>query len=285
MIRASNLHRICTSRLEDNSESLQQSKQKLIEKVEAKKLVFSEDNIETYTTTQGLMTVAKDYIAEKEKYEAFLRDDLPMGAKTYMKELWLEMNYGFVSFSLGEEAMPLRKGKMVEEEAIKLIGQLYNIELSKNVERVTIDFLTGEGDVVYRDNLGSNIIRDNKSPISWNSFKNKIDISTEYYWQLIGYCYLYNAKEAYLDYTLMPTPKEILEEVKDKLGEEGYNLHLQMNENILKLEPRQRVKTFKLQCNLEDEIQFMLARVEKCKLYYQGLNYESCMNIFENKES
>lgn len=285
MIRASNLHRVCTNRLEDNSELLQQTKQKLIEKVEAKKLVFSEDKLEEYTTTQGLMTVARDYIAESKKYESFLRDELPMGAKTYMKELWLEINYGFIPFSLGEEAIPLRKGKMVEEEAIKLIGQLYGLEISKNIDRVNIDFLTGEGDVIYKDSLGTNIIRDNKSPISWNSFKNKVDISTEYYWQLIGYCYLYNAKEAYLDYTLMPTPKEILEEVKDKLGEEGYNLHLQMNDNILKLTPTQRVKTFKLQCNLQEEIDFMLSRVEKCKSYYNSLTYESCMNIFESKDN
>lgn len=281
MIRASNLHRVCTNRLEDNSESLNLAKSKLIEKVEGKKLVFSEEDIDIYTTTQGLMTVAKDYIAEREKYAAYLRDDLPMGAKTYMKELWLEIHHGFVQFSLGEEAMPLRKGKMVEDDAIKLIGELYGLNITKNTERKEEGFLTGEGDIIYTELFG-NVVRDNKSPISWNTFKNKIDISPEYYWQLIGYCYLYDGKEAYLDYTLMPTPKELLEEVRDKLGEEGYNLHLQMNENILKLTPKQRVKTFKLEADIQSEIDFMLARVSKCEDYYNNLTYETCMNIFSN---
>lgn len=279
MIRASNLHRVCTNRPVNNIESLNLAKSKLSEKVTSKKMEFLEENIDSYLTTQGLMTLAKDYISERDKYNSYLKDELPVGAKTYMKELWLEVNCGFIPASFGDDPISLRKGKLVEEDAIKLVGELYELPLTKNEVRIENGFLTGEADVVYM-NLFDKVIRDNKSPVSWSSFRTKIDIPTEYYWQLVGYCYLYGAKEAWLDYTLMPTPKELLDDIKEKLGEEGYNLHLQMNENILKLEPKQRVKTFKLDSNLEEDITFMLKRLKSCEEYYNNLTYNTCMNIF-----
>ena len=275
MIRASNLHRICSTRLEDNSASYQESRKKLIEKVTAKKLVFSEGDVETYTTTQGLMTVAKDYISERDKYA--------IGAKTYMKELWLEIHHNFVMLSSGEEGLPTKKGKLVEGDAIKLLSNLYGIPMVKNEERVEVDFLTGEADIVYVE--GSyKVIRDNKSPANWMTFRSKMGIPSEYYWQLIGYCYLYGAKKAYLDYTLMPTPEELLLELKDKIGEEEFELHKKMNEEILNLPPEKRVKTFLLKADLEKEIAFMLSRIEKCKEYFNTLNYDICMNINNLKE-
>jgi hypothetical protein len=278
MIRASGVHRICTHRLTDNTVQLNNSLALLEEKVQKKGLIFNLDDIETYTTTQGIMTVAKDFISEKDKYEAWIKDELPAGAKTYMKELWLQNNYNFVEFSLNEEGYATRKGKIVEERAIKLIAQYYNLDIVKHEGRLEIDFLTGECDVLYNNGV-NNVIRDNKSPISWSTFKNKTGITSDYYWQLIAYCYLYYATEAYLDYTFMPTPIEILDDVKDVLGEEEYQAHLLMNASIEDLEISQRIKTYKLNTDIQSEIEFMKSRIVKCKNYYDTLDYERCMNV------
>lgn len=284
MIRASNLYRICTNRPVNNVEDLNAAKNKLIEKVNGKKMIFSEEDIDTYLTTQGLITVAKDFLSEKEKYANYLRDELPVGAKTYMKELWLDTNYGFVEFSLNEEAFSLQKGKLVEDEAIKVIGSLYGLELKKNDKRVEKGFLTGEADIIYQGILGENIVRDNKSPISWVTFRNKYGIPAEYYWQLIGYCYLYDAKEAWLDYTFMPTPTEIIEAQKVNLTQESYDAHIKMNEVILNLPLDKRVKSYKLDTNISGEISFMLGRIDRCKEYYDTLTYEKCMNIQKQED-
>lgn len=288
MIRASNLYRICTNRPVNNIEDLNAAKNKLIEKVNSKQIVFSEEDIDTYLTTQGLMTVAKDYLSEKEKYRTYVKDELPIGAKTYMEELWLEINHGFTNISFGEEVLATKKGKLVEDDAISLVGKLYNLVLCKNTERVYKGFLTGEADVVFTDLWGDKVIRDNKSPLSWSSFRKKFGIPPEYYWQLIGYCYLYDARIAYIDYTFMPTPLSILDEMKERMGEETYQLHIQTNESILNLTPLQRVKTFALDTyrygTIESEIEFMLGRLERCHEYFNNLTYEICMNIFEQSE-
>lgn len=281
MIRASSLYRVCTDRLVDNTEDLNFAKEALKIKVEEKgDKVFSIDDIEEYKSTRGLVTLVKSYLSEKEKQIKFVEDVLPKGAKTYMKELWLETNVGLSPTPSIKDALPLRKGKLMEDEAIQLLSLHYNSPFVKNTERVSKGFLTGEADIVYFTDW-EKVIRDNKTPVSWESFRSKVGIPPEYYYQLIGYCYLYDAKEAYLDYTLMPTPTELWDDIEESLKVNIVQAHEKINKAILNMTPSQRIKTFKLTANIPEEIEFIKSRIDKCEEYYNTLNYELCMNIFD----
>lgn len=151
-----------------------------------------------------------DELLEKESKEP----ELSVGAKTYLKDVWLWFEKGFKEEVTSKQ---IRKGRNAEEDGINLIsfvdGVMYsNNNLQPNNGRVTKGHLTGAADVVTDFKLvEKKIVDDIKA--SWNpkTFMNT-NYSTLEEWQGRAYLYLYDADIFRLRRVLVDCPPDVLED-------------------------------------------------------------------------
>lgn len=129
---------------------------------------------------------------------------LSVGAKTYIKKLAKEFVYGYDEVITSKY---MDKGIQVEDESIALYNRVFLTDYSKNTERKTNDWITGECDIF----TGSKVI-DIKSSWSLATFPCfKEDASDKQYeWQLRAYMMLWNCNEAELAYCMVSTPDELI---------------------------------------------------------------------------
>jgi len=149
-------------------------------------------------------------LLEKESKEP----ELSVGAKNYLKDVWLWFEKGFKEEVTSKQ---IRKGRNAEEDGINLIsfvdGVMYsNNNLQPNNGRVTKGHLTGAADVVtYFKIIEKKIVDDIKA--SWNpkTFMNT-NCSTLEEWQGRAYMYLYDADIFRLRRVLVDCPPDVLED-------------------------------------------------------------------------
>ena len=230
-------------------------------------------------TLEGLLSKIK--LTEK---QAELRDvlllkrdakpELSTGAKTYIKELWLEDNYG-IKQEINSKY--LTKGNDVEDLSIQLVETMLDKEgLYKNDEYFENDYVKGTPDVIT-----DTCVIDVKS--SWSAatfpfFDDKLS-NKNYEFQLKAYMWLTNLHESYLSYCLVPTPEVlILDEMRRvswKRGEGGEVSKTVENEvrqyfDISEIPVWERVKSFKVTLKGED-IAKIKEKVNLAKEYYKSL--------------
>ncbi|CDY76145.1 hypothetical protein BGLT_05218 [Caballeronia glathei] len=99
------------------------------------------------------------------------------------------------------------KGIIVENTSIALLNDVLFTSYTKNTERKTNDWLTGECDI----DTGSKII-DIKSSWSLPTFPTTIRAGRDkdYEWQLRGYMLLWDRDEAEIAYCMVTTPDELI---------------------------------------------------------------------------
>ena len=98
----------------------------------------------------------------------------------------------------------LEKGLLNELGAIELVNEVLKTNFSKNDQRLTNEYLTGECDV-----LEPNEIADVKC--SWDRFTfEESRLADDYEWQLRGYMELYDKPKARVIYCLTDCPENIL---------------------------------------------------------------------------
>ncbi len=141
---------------------------------------------------------------------------LSVGAKTYIRELVAQDIFG-VEFEVDGKA--LQKGIECEDEGIALFNRVYGRSLTKNAERRTDEYLTGESDLPDVD-----CVTDIKLAWSVATFPLCEDdiASTQralYQWQLRAYMRLWNLPRARLAYCLVDTPERLI-------GYEPLQLHV-----------------------------------------------------------
>ncbi|MCU4119352.1 hypothetical protein [Variovorax sp. N23] len=131
---------------------------------------------------------------------------LSVGAKTYIRELAAQEILG-IEFQVSSKEM--EKGIEVEQEAIDLFNRVRGLNLVKNKERRTNDFLTGECDLF---NAAARRGHDMKSSWSAKTFPIVVaDCEDKLYeWQMRGYMALWDAAEWSVDYALVDTPERLI---------------------------------------------------------------------------
>lgn len=280
MIRASGSYAIATNRPNFNQKDydtcLFTLKEKVVEKT---KMPFDMSKVSQYATTQGIMTIAKDFMSLVEKQYLAKEDPLPDGAKTYLEKVWLAEHVGLHSFSLKAEMPQIKKGNLLEDEAIELLNSFYNTTWKKNKLPMKKGFLAGTCDIKHET-----VIRDIKCPENWETFRDKTEIGLVYRWQLVSYCYLYDCTEAVIDYVLMPTPEVMIPTVTWKFTEEEMARFYETENAIKSMHPGSRIKTYDLYDdkyggNLNSDIEFLLSRLTKAEDYYKSLTYKQCMKL------
>lgn len=133
--------------------------------------------------------------------------------KTYLKEVYMLHKYGKESVGGSERSKYTIKGRSVEDESIAMLSRIDNSQYSKNEQRYTNEYLSGEPDIIINDESGlpSKII-DIKSSWDGASLLSNIGkpLNSLYYWQVHGYMALTGAKEAEVAYCLVNMPEEII---------------------------------------------------------------------------
>src|SRR6185369_7240288 len=151
---------------------------------------------------------------------------LSQTAKTYIKELAIEIKYGRKKEIVSKY---LEKGRRVEDMAIIALNELHGKLYSKNSERKTNGFLTGESDVVEND-----FLRDTKA--SWDVYSHYANewLNPKYEWQMRGYLELYDKPVGYIDHVLIDTPEDIIQdELRKASWKLGYqDLPMELEEEI-----------------------------------------------------
>ena len=230
-------------------------------------------------TLEGLLSKIKvtDKQAELRDVLLLKRDaapELSKGAKTYIKELWLEDNYG-----IRQEinSCYIDKGNQVEDLSIELAETMLELgRMYKNDEYFENDYIKGTPDVV----TDTHII-DVKS--SWSAatfpFFDETLSNKNYEWQLKAYMWMSNIHKAFLSYCLVPTPELLIQDEMRKVswnrGEAGdvsqeVEDEVRAFHNLEAIPIINRIKSFEVTLNSDDIVK-MKEKVTLAREYYNTL--------------
>lgn len=175
-------------------------------------------------------------------------------AKSYLKQLAKEDYFGY-SNELDNKY--LTKGKQCENESIDLLNLVMFTNYSKNDQRLTNEWLTGEADIV-----SENEIIDIKTSWSLDTFPAiPEDINPkDYEMQLRGYMMLYNKQKASVCYCMVDTPEELR-------AWENPQLH-----EVSHIAPEKRITMLSFERDLEIEKKIIQRCEEALKFYSNYIN-------------
>jgi hypothetical protein len=175
-------------------------------------------------------------------------------AKSYLKQIAKEDFYGY-STELNNKY--LTKGIEMEAEAIEMLNSVLFTSYEKNTERINTDILTGEADIVAKDEIID--IKCSWSLDTFPALPSDINIK-DYEMQLRGYMMLYDKPKATVTYCMMTTPEALC------MYENPY-LH-----NVDHISPEKRVTSFTIERDLEIEEKIKATCIEAINFYYEYIN-------------
>ena len=199
---------------------------------------------------------------------------LSQTAKSYLLELAIEEKYGIQKEFWSRYT---DKGNQVEDEAIKLVGEVLDVGfIYKNEENLTNEYVTGTPDI------NTDVLIDVKS--SWDAFtffdkviEDELN-NKDYYYQLQGYMWLTDKQEALLCYCLVDTPLQIVEDEirrehwkQNVIGEsDDIRAFVEAKHSYTHIDPLKRVKTHVIKRD-EEVIEAIKTRIEECNEYYNQI--------------
>lgn len=131
---------------------------------------------------------------------------LSVGAKTYIRELAQQEILG-VEFEVSGK--PLEKGTECEADAIALLNNVRGLALTKNTERKSNGYITGECDLYEPSRKRGHDLKCAWSAATFPGWI--IDAQDSIYeWQMRGYMWLWDADEWEVNYALVDTPERLI---------------------------------------------------------------------------
>lgn len=176
---------------------------------------------------------------------------LSAGAKTQVRKLAAQAIFG-IDFEVSSKQM--EKGIAVEPDAIALLNRVRGLSLTKNTERRTDGFITGECDLFDAPRRAG---YDTKASWSAATFPiASIDAEDgDYLYQAHGYMKLWDADEWTVAYCLVDTPERLI-------GFEPMSMH-----TFGHIPEHMRVTTWTIKRDLVIEAA-MVEKVKAARLYY-----------------
>lgn len=186
------------------------------------------------------------------------------GTKTFLMTKAKEDFYGIKTF-VGNKYT--EKGIQNEDLGIEMVNQIRFMDFTKNQERKTLDWITGECDINTHDS-----IIDIKCPWSFDTFpvfQEEADKNVKksgYDWQLRGYMLLYNKPMAEIIYCLTTTPSDLL----------GFSDNIELHD-VEHINIENRITCVKIERDEKKE--------EEMKTQYEIANkyYQECITELQNK--
>lgn len=228
--------------------------------------------------TEKQETTLQEYIAKRDA-----PPELSETAKSYLKEVYMTYKYGKESLGGSERSKYTIKGRSVEDQSIMMLSRIDGLPYDKNQERFTDAYLTGEPDIIVRDEQGNAVkVIDIKSSWDGASLLSNIGnpLNPLYYWQVNGYMALTGATEAEVCYCLVNMPQEIIEGEKKRIfytmnpaTEENvdYKKAIERLENAMTFDEipiRERIVRFSMKRD-EEVIEKIQKRVIQCREWLQ----------------
>ena len=176
---------------------------------------------------------------------------LSVGAKTLIRELAAQEIFG-VDFEVSSKQM--EKGIRCEPDSIALLNQVRGLALTKNAERRSDGYITGECDLF---DSGRRRGHDLKTSWSIATFPLcTVDCEDRAYaWQMAGYMRLWDADEWEVNYALVSTPEDLI-------GWEPQALHF-----VDHIPAHLRLTTWTVKRDAEKEAQ-IAEKVKHARAYY-----------------
>jgi len=180
------------------------------------------------------------------------KDELSVGAKTYVTKLAKEFVYGYDERITSKY---MDKGIRVEDASIDLYNAVKLTSYAKNTERRENAWITGEADIV-----ATHKIIDIKSSWSLATFPVLAEQGEDkgYEWQLRAYMMLWDKPYAEIAYCLVSTPDDLI-------GWEAPSLH---QVDHINRELRVTLVPYERNLVLEEKIK---VKVEAARLYYEQI--------------
>jgi hypothetical protein len=180
------------------------------------------------------------------------KDELSVGAKTYVTKLAKEFVYGYDERITSKY---MDKGIRVEDASIDLYNAVKLTSYAKNTKRRENDWITGEADIV-----ATHKIIDIKSSWSLATFPVLAEQGEDkgYEWQLRAYMMLWDKPYAEIAYCLVSTPDDLI-------GWEAPSLH---QVDHINRELRVTIVEYERDLVLEEKIK---VKVEAARVYYEQI--------------
>jgi len=221
--RCSSLGKIMTNpKGKSNKQKLEEAHSSFAEKASAYE---ASSNKETKSAQKLLTDMTK--LSEEIKKLELVKDEphLSVGCKSFLADVYTFGMYGRKEVIASKY---IEKGLQLEEDAITQYSRINKIFFEKNKRRRFNDFIEGEVDFEHEDTIFD-------TKVNWSIFQfNRVSfnkLSELYKWQMTGYNWLFNTKEAKLIYSLLDTPEHLIEREFKKLMYEMFGSELNYNQS------------------------------------------------------
>lgn len=131
-------------------------------------------------------------------------------AKSFVLDTFLQNEFGYKDVVTNDAMM---KGLLLESDAIALVSKFENKFYKKNKERKSNNWIMGELDVKAIDH-----IKDIKVSKDLKTFAKVTEVKKQYYYQALGYMWLWNIPKYSLTYVLLPNTEEMIERQCSRLS-------------------------------------------------------------------
>ena len=201
--------------------------------------------------------------------------ELGEGAKTYIREMWIQTEHGYIE---PVETFPMMKGNEVEKDSAKLIDTKFPIQEKRklNTKHFTNDWVMGTPDIILST---LEELEDIKSSFNVTTYYKVNDLEMAYYGQGQVYMWLLGYKVFRVHYCLVDTPEHIIDQIKSrffyKYGNDTEDPEylaaceeIDKQHKVSHLPVKARIKTFEFDYNPE-YIEELKKRIIAARKYYQ----------------
>jgi hypothetical protein len=210
---------------------------------------------------------------------------LSQTSKSYLKELYLEREFGFKEDFISYETL---KGNLNEQDSFSLVQKVLGGEFRiKNQENFPNDLFSGTPDIILKN---EDFVEDVKTSWTLKTFFNAGDLDSEderkinksYYYQALVYMALTGKKNYRLIYCLTNTPERIVTDLKKRLyyrfdcDEENkdyqeMSIQIELNHNYDRIPLEKRIKIIEFPFSVE-EYSKLESQAYKALEYYKTLS-------------
>jgi len=198
---------------------------------------------------------------------------LSQTAKTYIQDLVKEE---FLGIKKEFSSRYTDKGNIQEDTAIEMASKVLNLPFAlKNTEYFENDFIKGTPDIILEDEIIDIKCSWDGTTFPW--FEDELP-NKDYYWQMVGYCWLTNKKRARVVYCLVDTPEEIVQDEIRRTSWKKFEIDVtEETENDVRakhefshISENKRIRTYLVELN-DSNIDLVKEKILEAKKYYDEL--------------
>jgi hypothetical protein len=198
---------------------------------------------------------------------------LSQTAKTYLKELAIEEKFGIrKEFS----SRYTDKGNIQEDTAIEMASKVLSLPFAlKNTVFYENEFIKGTPDLILEDEIIDIKCSWDGTTFPW--FEDELP-NKDYFWQLVGYCWLTGRSKARVVYCLVDTPEDIVQDEIRRTSWKKFEIDVtEETENEVRakhefshISENKRVKAFQIELN-DANIEQVKEKLLHAREYYNEL--------------